>query len=202
MGAIIEIIFIIVLIIIILVNIGLLKFRKELKQIQNESNLSGVEIARIISSKYTEEEPHIIKKKGLFLDHYNVNRNCIKLSPEVFDGTDLYAGVIAINVALETSNKKVSQRYYFANFVVLVSYILIILGAFLNNANIINFGLVVFILTFLLVIFTNTIYSKNDEVFKNLKKEKVLKPFQEENILLASLIVVARLPYGFINYFR
>ena len=38
-----------------------------------------------------------------------------------------------------------------------------------------------------------------------LKKEKVLKPFDEEieeNLILTSLIVIARLPYGFINYFR
>lgn len=202
MGLIIEIAFIFVLLIILFVNIGLLIFRNDLKQTPNETQKSGMEIARIISSKYTKEEPHIIKKKGLFLDHYNVSRNCIKLSPEVFDGTDMYAGVVAMNVALETSNKKVSQRYYFATFVVLVSYILITIGAFLNNASIINFGLVVFIFAFLLVVFTSTIYNKNDEIFKDLKKEKVLKPFSEENILLASLIVVARLPYGFINYFR
>lgn len=205
MGLIIEIVFLITLGLILLVNLGLLKLRKELKQIENESKLSGMEIARIISSKYCEEEPHIIKKKGLFLDHYNNNRNVIKLSPEVFDGTDMYASAIAINVALETKEEKISRGNYFATFIVLVSYVLIILGAFLNNSNIINFGLIVFVLAFILVFCINTTYNKKDEIFKMLKEEKIIKIVDEEieeNLILASLIVVARLPYGFINYFR
>lgn len=205
MGLIIEIVFLITLGLIILINLGLLKFKKELRQIENESKLSGMEIARIISSKYCAEEPHIIKKKGLFLDHYNSNRNCLKLSPEVFDGTDMYASMIAINVALDTKNEKIARGNYFATFVVLVSYILIVLGAFLNNSNIINFGLIVFVLAFILVFCINTTYNKKDEIFKMIKKEKILKPFDEEveeNLVLASLIFIARLPYGFINYFR
>lgn len=205
MGLIIEIVFLITLGLIILINLGLLKFKKELRQIENESKLSGMEIARIISSKYCAEEPHIIKKKGLFLDHYNSNRNCLKLSPEVFDGTDMYASMIAINVALDTKNEKIARGNYFATFVVLVSYILIVLGAFLNNPNIINFGLIVFVLAFILVFCINTTYNKKDEIFKMIKKEKILKPFDEEveeNLVLASLIFIARLPYGFINYFR
>lgn len=205
MSLIIEIVFLIVLGIIILINIGLLKLRKDLKKIENESKLSGMEIARIISNKYCEEEPHIIKKKGLFLDHYNSNRNVIKLSPEVFDGTDMYSSMIAINVTLETKEEKIAKENYFATFIVLVSYVLIILGAFLNNANVINFGLIVFILAFILVFCINTTYNKKEEIFKMLKKEKVIQPFdeeREEKLILASLIVIARLPYGFINYFR
>jgi len=205
MGLIIEIVFLIVLGIIVLINLGLLKLRKELKQIENESKLSGMEIARIISSKYCEEEPHIIKKKGLFLDHYNSNRNTIKLSPEVFDGTDMYSSMVAINIALETHEEKIAKGNYFATFIVLVSYVLIILGAFLNNVNIINFGLIAFVLAFALVFCINTTYNKKEEVFKMLKEEKIIKSLDEEieeNLVLTSLIVLARLPYGFINYFR
>jgi len=205
MGLIIEIVFLIVLGIIVLINLGLLKLRKELKQIENKSKLSGMEIARIISSKYCEEEPHIIKKKGLFLDHYNSNRNTIKLSPEVFDGTDMYSSMVAINIALETHEEKIAKGNYFATFIVLVSYVLIILGAFLNNANIINFGLIVFVLAFILSFCINTTYNKKEEIFKMLKEEKIIKSLDEEiedNLVLTSLIVLARLPYGFINYFR
>lgn len=205
MGLIIEIAFLITLGIIILVNLGLLKLRKELRKVENESKLSGMEIARIISSKYCEEEPHIIKKKGLFLDHYNSNRNTIKLSPEVFDGTDMYSSMVAINIALETHEEKIAKGNYFATFIVLVSYVLIILGAFLNNANIIKFGLIVFVLAFILVFCINTTYNKKEEIFKMLKEEKIIKSLDEEiedNLVLTSLIVLARLPYGFINYFR
>ena len=205
MGLFIEIVFLIILVIIVLINLALLKLRKDLKKLENESKLSGMEIARIISSELCESEPHIIKKKGLFLDHFNSNRNVIKLSPEVFDGTDMYSSSVAINVALETKNEKISRGNYFATFIVLISYILIILGAFLNNSNIINFGLIVFILASILVFCINTTYNKKDEIFNIVKKVKVLKPFDEEienYLILTSLIVIARLPYGFINYFR
>lgn len=52
MGLFIEIVFLIILVIIVLINLALLKLRKDLKKLENESKLSGMEIARIISSKF------------------------------------------------------------------------------------------------------------------------------------------------------
>ena len=206
MGLIIEIAFIIALGIIIIINLYLLKLRKELKQIENESNLSGMEIARIVSSKYCEKEPHIIKKDGLFLDHYNINRNVIKLSPEVFDGTNMYSSIIAIIIAMEKNNEKKARENYYIALIMPVAYILIILGAFLNNFSIINLGLIIFILTFILSLTVNTTPNKNDGILKIIKKEKIIEPFDsnniERNMVLLRVLVLARLPYEFINYFR
>ncbi|MCI8670412.1 MAG: zinc metallopeptidase [Bacilli bacterium] len=206
MGLIIEIAFLIALGIIIIINLYLLKLRKELKQIENESNLSGMEIARIVSSKYCEKEPHIIKKDGLFLDHYNINRNVIKLSPEVFDGTNMYSSIIAIIIAMEKNNEKKARENYYIALIMPVAYILIILGAFLNNFSIINLGLIIFILTFILSLTVNTTPNKNDGILKIIKKEKIIEPFDsnniERNMVLLRVLVLARLPYEFINYFR
>ena len=206
MGLIIEIAFLIALGIIIIINLYLLKLRKELKQIENESNLSGMEIARIVSSKYCEKEPHIIKKDGLFLDHYNINRNVIKLSPEVFDGTNMYSSIIAIIIAMEKNNEKEARENYYIALIMPVAYILIILGAFLNNFSIINLGLIIFILTFILSLTVNTTPNKNDGILKIIKKEKIIEPFDsnniERNMVLLRVLVLARLPYEFINYFR
>jgi len=206
MGLIIEIAFLIALGIIIIINLYLLKLRKELKQIENESNLSGMEIARIVSSKYCEKEPHIIKKDGLFLDHYNINRNVIKLSPEVFDGTNMYSSIIAIIIAMEKNNEKKARENYYIALIMPVAYILIILGAFLNNFSIINLGLIIFILTFILSLTVNTTPNKNDGILKIIKKEKIIEPFDsnniERNMILLRVLVLARLPYEFINYFR
>ena len=206
MGLIIEIAFLIALGIIIIINLYLLKLRKELKQIENESNLSGMEIARIVSSKYCEKEPHIIKKDGLFLDHYNINRNVIKLSPEVFDGTNMYSSIIAIIIAMEKNNEKKARANYYIALIMPVAYILIILGAFLNNFSIINLGLIIFILTFILSLTVNTTPNKNDGILKIIKKEKIIEPFDsnniERNMVLLRVLVLARLPYEFINYFR
>ena len=206
MGLIIEIAFLIALGIIIIINLYLLKLRKELKQIENESNLSGMEIARIVSSKYCEKEPHIIKKDGLFLDHYNINRNVIKLSPEVFDGTNMYSSIIAIIIAMEKNNEKKARENYYIALIMPVAYILIILGAFLNNFSIFNLGLIIFILTFILSLTVNTTPNKNDGILKIIKKEKIIEPFDsnniERNMVLLRVLVLARLPYEFINYFR
>ncbi len=165
-----------------------------------------MEIARIVSSKYCEKEPHIIKKDGLFLDHYNINRNVIKLSPEVFDGTNMYSSIIAIIIAMEKNNEKKARENYYIALIMPVAYILIILGAFLNNFSIINLGLIIFILTFILSLTVNTTPNKNDGILKIIKKEKIIEPFDsnniERNMVLLRVLVLARLPYEFINYFR
>ena len=172
--------------------------------------LSGFEVARIISSKLALEEPHIIKKNGNFLDHYNYERNVIKLSPEVFDGTDIYAAIIALNIALETApeRKNVAIGHKFNSFIIISSYLILIIGAFLNKANIIHFGLILFIIALIIEILLLNLFGHNEEevnkIYDAIKKENIIRPFDEnkDNMLLLMLINIARLPYSFINYFR
>ena len=149
---IIDILFIIVVVLIILINMLFRSVVKTTKNIKNDTKLSGMEIARKLSSKFCEEEPHIIKKNGKYLDHYNKERNVIKLSPDVFDGEDIYAGVTAINVALETDSerKNVATGRKLNAFLVIASYLLIILGTFANNIFIIRIGMLLFIITFII----------------------------------------------------
>lgn len=210
MGLIIEIIFILVLAIIVLVNIGIRIMYSELAQIPNKTHLSGFEIARIVSSKMDCEEPHIIKKNGKYLDHYNYERNVIKLSKEVFDGSDIYASLIALNVALETDKTRINaaKGHKFSSFLVLLSYIIIISGAFLNNPNIILFGFILFILAFFLEAIILNLFGKTkeevDEIYKIAQEENLIEPYEEykDKASILILINIARLPYGFINYFR
>ena len=207
---IIDILFIIVVVLIILINMLFRSVVKTTKNIKNEANLSGFEIARKISSKFCDEEPHIIKKSGKYLDHYNKDRNVIKLSPEVFDGEDIYAGVTAFNVALETDpeRKKVAVGHKLNSFLVIASYLFIILGAFANNILVIRLGLVLFILTCIIEFVLISSLFKSDEelnkLYEFIKKEKLIKPvesYKDYNLLLI-LSKLATLPYNFINYFR
>ena len=207
---IIDILFIIVVVLIILINMLFRSVVKTTKNIKNEANLSGFEIARKISSKFCNEEPHIIKKNGKYLDHYNKDRNVIKLSPEVFDGEDIYAGVTAFNVALETDpeRKNVATGRKLNSFLVIVSYILIILGAFANNTLVIRLGLMFFIIAFVIeFVLLASLFKKEEELkklYELIKKEKLIKPEKsyEDNCLLLALSRLATLPYSFINYFR
>ena len=155
MGIIIDIIFLLVLILLVLLNLLLRNITKESQNEPNGTNLSGFEIAKIISSKVAQEEPHIIKKSGVFQDYYDKNRNVIKLSERVFNDTSIYAGVTAIRVALTTDKNKpkLAESYSINSFIVIASYLMISIGAFLNNYNIIRFGFVLFILAFIIEMF-------------------------------------------------
>lgn len=207
---IIDILFIIVVALIILINMLFRSVVKTTKNMKNETNLSGFEIARKVSSKFCNEEPHIIKKSGKYLDHYNKDRNVIKLSPDVFDGEDIYAGITAFNIALETDPKRknVAMGRKINSFLVIASYILIILGAIANNTLVIRFGLVLFIITFVIefVLLASLFQTEEElkELYKLVKKEKLIKPEKsyEDNCLLLALSKLATLPYNFINYFR
>lgn len=207
---IIEIIFIIVIGLIVLINMLFRSVVKTTKNINNGTNLSGFEIARKLSSKFCENEPHIIKKKGRFLDHYNKERNVIKLSPEVFDGEDAYSAIIAINVALETDKerKNVPIGRKINSFLVIASYILIIIGAFTSNTLIIHLGMVLFILTFIFefLLLANLFGTEENlnKLYELIQKEELIKPIDEykDNGILLALSHLATLPYSFINYFR
>ncbi len=210
MAALIEIIFILLIILIIFTNIVQYSVYKKYKKEENKTKLSGFEIARNISSKLTHEEPHIIKKKGLFLDSYSLERNVIKLSPEVFDGTSIYAALVAIGIALETNpnNEKALKNEKIAIFLILSSYLMIILGAFLNNPNIIYFGFVLFISAYVIeIVFYNTFGRNITEINKTydfIKDSKVIAPFDEYErlLVLIDIIKLATLPYIFIKFFR
>ena len=210
MGIIIDIIFIIVVGLIILINLLFRSVVKTTKNIKNEANLSGFEIARKVSSKFCQEEPHIIKKSGKYLDYYNKDRNVIKLSPDVFDGEDIYAGVTAFNVALETDpeRKNVAVGHKLNSFLVIASYLFIILGAFANNILVIRLGLVLFILTCIIeFVLISSLFKSEEELnklYEFIKKEKLIKPIEsyKDYCLLLILSKLATLPYSFINYFR
>ena len=207
---IIEIIFILVIGLIVLVNMLFRMVVKANKELNNGAKLSGFEIARKLSSKFCEEEPHIIKKNGRYLDHYNKERNVIKLSPEVFDGEDMYAAAMAVNTALETDpeRKTVPFGRKINSFLVIASYIVIILGAFTSNALVIHLGMVLFILTFIIefCLIAKLLGDEEDlnKLYELIQKEGLIKPIEEykDNSILLALSKLATLPYSFINYFR
>ncbi len=205
MELIIEIIFLLLVIAIFIISIRLRQLREAMQKMENEYQLSGFEVAQMISSKYCNNEVHIIKKPGKFVDHYNETRKVIKLSPEVFDGTDLYAGTISLYHALETHKTKTKflKMHQFCSFIILASYALILIGAFLNNSSIIHFGLITFIVGYFLetyILLTNENEDLNElETF--IKKKKLIKPF-EANYNLYIFHKLAMLPISFLNYFK
>ena len=207
---IIDILFIIVLILLVLINILIRTVAETTKELKNKANLSGFEIARKLTSVYCEEEPHIIKKNGKYLDHYNKERNVIKLSPDVFDGENAYAGIVAINISLEAepSRKNVAMARKVNAFLVIISYLFIILGSITHNVLIIRLGTLIFILAFIIefILLASLFKSKEelDKLYEQIEKERLIKPIEnyKKYCLLISLTKIATMPYSFINYFR
>lgn len=206
----IDILFVIVLILLVLINVFIRSVAQTTKELNNKANLSGFEIARKLSSIFCEEEPHIIKKNGKYLDHYNKERNVIKLSPDVFDGEDVYAGIVAINTALETdpNRKNVAMARKVNAFLVIISYVFIILGSITHNIFIIRLGTLIFILAFIIefILLANLFKSKEEleKLCQQIEKERLIKPIEnyKKYCLLISLTKIATMPYSFINYFR
>ncbi|MCM1053490.1 MAG: zinc metallopeptidase [Ruminococcus sp.] len=203
MSLIIEIAFLIVLLIILFCYCLCYKLHNEIKNVSNEMNLSGFEIAKHIALN----EPHIIKKKGIFLDFYDTKRNVIKLSPEVFDDNSLYATFIAITTSNETHNK--SQTFRLLNsFLVLASYFNIIIGSFLNNFILIHFGFALFIIAFIIELRCINLFALDlkdiKPLLKGLKASKILDNLEEYHaeVVILNIRHIATLPYYFINYFR
>ncbi len=211
MGIVIEIVFVIAVLFVLFMNVIMLYAHHLFKDEENLTKLTGFEIAKKVSNKLTNEEPYIIKKKGNYLDHYNWNRNTIKLSREVFDGTNIYASVIALGVALETDPQKIKvvKGHKLSSFLVLVSYAMFVVCSFLINANIMYFGMILFILAVLLELFMLNLFGKtseeHDKLLKQIGVNKLIKTdIADVNTLSAFGLIlgIARIPYGFINYFR
>ena len=211
MGTIIEITFVTILIIIIIANLIASNYQKEYRQMHNEVNLSGFEIAKLITNKFCDEEPHIIKKKTWrFLDYYNFNRHVIKLNPEVFDETNMLATFIAITTSTELidDNKKIDIIHKLGSFLLLGFYLLIIIGALLNNYSLINLSLIIFIISFLIEISYIIKFINNNmtsvQLTDLLNKEKILEPKEMLNNFknFCFIIKIASFPYNFINYFN
>ncbi len=210
MNTIIEITFVTLVIVILFSNIIVTSYLKKLKALVNETELSGFEIAKTISTKLGNIEPHIIKKTSWrFLDHYNITRNVIKLSPEVFNDTNMYASLMALNISLETlkDNIKLNIIHKTASFLVIAFYLLLIIGALANKYPIIYLSFLIFIFAFLLEIIYISLFLKNNHENKALvtllNKEEIIKPkenFQINN-LFYYLIALSRLPYNFLIYF-
>lgn len=94
------------------------------------------------------------------------------------------------------------------SFLVMASYIMIIIGAIAKNDLIIHLGMILFVLTFIIEFVLLASLFKTEEDLNNLyeliKKEKLVKPIEDykDNYLLVALSRLATLPYNFINYFR
>lgn len=208
MGKIIEILFIVTLVILGFIYFSSFYFKKRFSEMNiSGCKLSGFEVVKLITEKMNIEDVYIIKKAGINSNYYKDKRKTVVLSPEVFDGVNDYALVIALGVGFSASNKYdyVIRRKKIVYFLVMLAYINIILGGFLENFSIIYLGLSLFIIAFLLMLYVANGFMKLEkELLEFLEKEKIVKDVNEDlkyTFAIYSLSEFNRLTFGLIDFF-
>lgn len=152
---------------------------KSLKEIENENKLTGFELARKLSG----DETHIIEKKGIISNYYDQKRDTVKLSEEVFNNQSIYASLTSLIVS--NKNKTILNLRDLNDFLIIISYSMIIIGAFLNNLMLIRLGMIIYIIAIIIESYSLKIMINN--INNLLKDEQYIKSSKIDNKTVISV---------------
>jgi len=132
------------------------------KQVRASSGMSGAQAAHQMLSFAGVHSCRIEPVQGFLTDHYDPSSKTLRLSPEVFNGTDLSAIGVACHEAGHAIQHAESYTWLslrstlvpLANFGSHFSYILFIAGYLFSAPALINLGLLLFSLAVLFTIVT------------------------------------------------
>ena len=138
---------------------------KETKEITNQKQVSGQEVARKILDANGLEDIYVVEVRGELTDHYDPSRNVIRLSHTVFQDDSIASLAVA---AHECGHAIQHQTGYFpltlrgnlvpvANFGSTMAWPLIIIGLFFNSSTgsfLIQLGIIFFSLAVLFQLVT------------------------------------------------
>lgn len=127
---------------------------------KSKSNETGFDIARKILDDNGLNN-YIVLTKGLLVDHYDYSQRVVRLSSVVYDGTSVFAHVIASYIAMiavmdKEKNSHIKVRGYLVNvvkFLMIAAMITFILGL------IMSYQFIEFALCMMIVIYLYCIYS-------------------------------------------
>lgn len=138
-------IFILMLVIPIIASINIRSTYNKYKQVNNESGLTGFDVAKEMLEKNGLDSIYIVENPGNLSDCYDSSRRVVKLSKEVFHGSSLAALSIAAHECGHAIQDK--EGYYWmrirslifpiVNFGTQIAYILMVVGWFLGALDLI-----------------------------------------------------------------
>lgn len=119
------------------------------KNIENEANISGFEVARKILDNNDLKDIYIVEVNGNLTDHYDPKRKVVRLSKEVFHGSSVAALSIAAHECGHAIQDKVGYTYMrirslifpVVHFATEISYFIIFLGLVMESMNMIWLGI-------------------------------------------------------------
>lgn len=120
------------------------------KQIENQKQLTGYDVARKILDQHGLEKMYIVETKGIMSDHYDPNQKVIRLSNEVYNGTSIASLAIAAHEcghALQDKEGYLYMRFRaflfpIVNIATTFSYLIITFGIIFQILNLIWIGII------------------------------------------------------------
>lgn len=119
------------------------------KNIENEANITGFEVARKILDQNDLKDIYIVETNGNLTDHYDPKRKVVRLSKEVFHGSSIAALSVAAHECGHAIQDKVGYTYMrirslifpLVHFATGISYFIIFLGLAMESINVIWLGI-------------------------------------------------------------
>lgn len=119
------------------------------KNIENEANITGFEVARKILDQNDLKDIYIVEVNGNLTDHYDPKRKVVRLSKEVFHGSSIAALSVAAHECGHAIQDKVGYTYMrirslifpVVHFATGISYFIIFLGLAMESINVIWLGI-------------------------------------------------------------
>lgn len=136
-------IYILMLIIPIIASINIKVVYNKYKKIENNKELTGYDVARMILDKNGLKDMYIVESKGYLTDCYDPNRKTVKLSTEIYHGTSIASVSVAAHECSHAIQDKdnygwfnIRKRIYpIVNIGTSMAYIVLIIGLVLNALN-------------------------------------------------------------------
>lgn len=119
------------------------------KNIENDNNISGFEVARKILDKNDLKDIYIIETNGNLTDHYDPKRKVVRLSKNIFHGTSIASLAVAAHECGHAIQDKEGYQYMkirslifpVVHFATTFSYIVILIGLLMESFEMIILGI-------------------------------------------------------------
>ncbi len=122
---------------------------RKYSMLENKKKISGFEVARKILDKYDLKNVHIVEVRGNLTDHYDPNRQVVRLSTNIFHGTSIAALAVAAHECGHAIQDK--EGYLFLRFRSLIfpvvhftsyfAYIILIIGLLTEGLGLFSLGI-------------------------------------------------------------
>lgn len=175
---------------------------KKYKNIKNENNLTGFEIARKILDSNNLKDVHIVEINGELNDHYDPSRKVVRLSNDVFNGTSIAASAVSAHECGHAIQDKDNYIYMkirsklvpAVNFSSKLGYFVIFIGILFSLLDLVMFGIILLLVILLFQLVTLPVeFDASRRALIQLNKLNLLK--KEETKNSKSMLQAAALTY-------